>query len=170
MKIASAQEMRDIDKSTIEWFGLPGVALMENAGRAVAEKAISLLGEPRGKIVFIVCGGGNNGGDGYVAARWLHNCGARVKLFLAVDRAMIQGDALIHLETALRMGVECFDITEPRSMEKARIAAAFADLVIDALLGTGFHGELSEPYRDSIELINSAGRIVLSGGGFRRQN
>ena len=162
MKIASAQEMRDIDKSTIEWFGLPGVALMENAGRAVAEKAISLLGEPRGKIVFIVCGGGNNGGDGYVAARWLHNCGARVKLFLAVDRAMIQGDALIHLETALRMGVECFDITEPRSMEKARIAAAFADLVIDALLGTGFHGELSEPYRDSIELINSAGRIVLS--------
>ncbi|NMC31462.1 MAG: NAD(P)H-hydrate dehydratase [Veillonellaceae bacterium] len=162
MKIASAQEMRDIDKSTIEWFGLPGVALMENAGRAVAEKAISLLDEPRGKIVFIVCGGGNNGGDGYVAARWLHNCGARVKLFLAVDRTMIQGDALIHLETALRMGVECFDITEPRSMEKARIAAAFADLVIDALLGTGFHGELSEPYRDSIELINSAGRIVLS--------
>ena len=162
MKIPTAQEMREIDKATIEWFGLPGVALMENAGRAVAEKAVSLLGEPRGKIVFIVCGGGNNGGDGCVAARWLHNCGARVKLFFAVDRSLIQGDALIHLESVLRMGVECFDITEPRSMEKARIAAAFADLVIDALLGTGFHGELSEPYRDSIDLINGAGRKVLS--------
>ena len=162
MKIATAHEMREIDKATIEWFGLPGVALMENAGRAVAEKAVDILGEPRGKIVFIVCGGGNNGGDGYVAARWLHNCGVRVKLFLAVDRAMVQGDALIHLETVLRMGVECFEITEPRGMEKARIAAAFADLVIDALLGTGFHGELSEPYRDSIDLINGAGRKVLS--------
>ena len=66
MKIATAQEMRDIDKSTIEWFGLPGVALMENAGHAIADKAVEILGEPRGKIVFIVCGGGNNGGDGFV--------------------------------------------------------------------------------------------------------
>ncbi len=162
MKIATAQEMREIDKATMEWFGLPGVALMENAGRAVAEKAVSLLGEPRGKIVFIVCGGGNNGGDGYVAARWLHNSGVRVKLFLAVDRALIKGDALVHLETVVRMGVECFDITEPRSMEKARISSAFADLVIDALLGTGFHGELTEPYRECIELMNGAGRKILS--------
>lgn len=162
MKIATAQEMRDIDKATMEWFGLPGVVLMENAGRAVAEKAIAILGDPVGKVVFIVCGGGNNGGDGYAAARWLHNRGARVKLFLAVDRGSVQSDALVHLETALRMGVECFDITEPRGMEKARIAAAFADLVIDALLGTGYHGEMSEPYRDSIELMNGAGRIILS--------
>ncbi len=162
MKIATAQEMRDIDKSTVEWFGLPGVALMENAGHAIADKAVEILGEPRGKIVFIVCGGGNNGGDGYVAARWLHNSGVRVKLFLALDRTSIQGDALIHLETVVRMGVECFDITEPRGMEKARISSAFADLVIDALLGTGFHGDLSESYRDSIELMNGAGRKILS--------
>lgn len=162
MKIATAQEMREIDKATIEWFGLPGVVLMENAGRAVAERAIEILGEPRGKIVFIVCGGGNNGGDGFVAARWLHNCGVRVKLFLALDRALVKGDALVHLETVVRMGVECFDSTEPRGMEKARIGTAFADLVIDALLGTGFHGELSEPYRDSIELMNGAGKKILS--------
>jgi len=162
MKIATAQEMRDIDKATMEWFGLPGVALMENAGRAVAEKAISILVEPRGKIVFIVCGGGNNGGDGYVAARWLHNRGVRVKLFLAMDRSLIKGDALVHLDTAVRMGIECFDFTEPRSMEKARIASAFADLVIDALLGTGFQGELSEPYKESIELMNGAGKKILS--------
>ena len=162
MKIATAQEMREIDKATMEWFGLPGVALMENAGRAVAEKAVAILGDPRGKIVFIVCGGGNNGGDGYVAARWLHNRGVRVKLFLALDRTSIKGDALIHLETVVRMGVECFDFTEPRSLEKARIASAFADLVIDALLGTGFHGELSEPYKESIELMNGSGKKILS--------
>ena len=81
MKIATSREMREIDKSTMEWFGLPGVVLMENAGQAVADKAIEILGEPRGKVVFIVCGRGNNGGDGYAAARWLHNRGARVKLF-----------------------------------------------------------------------------------------
>ena len=162
MKIATAQEMRDIDKATMEWFGLPGVALMENAGRAVAEKAVSVLEEPRGKIVFIVCGGGNNGGDGFVAARWLHNRGVRVKLFLVADRSLVKGDALVHLETIVRMGVECVDFTEPRGMEKARIGAAFADLVIDALLGTGFHGELSESYRESIEMMNGSGKKILS--------
>ena len=162
MKIATGREMREIDKSTMEWFGLPGVVLMENAGRAVAEKAVAMLGEPRGKIVFIVCGRGNNGGDGFVAARWLHNHGARVKLFLAMDRSVVKGDSLIHLETALRMGIECFDHTEPRGLEKARIAVAFADLVIDALAGTGLHGELSTIYLDSIELMNSSGKKILS--------
>lgn len=162
MKIATAAEMREIDKTAMEWFGLPGVALMENAGRAVADRAIAILGEPRSKIVFIVCGGGNNGGDGYVAARWLHNRGVRVKLFLAMERSRVTGDALIHLETALRMGIECFDQTEPRGLEKARIAIAFADLVIDALLGTGFQGELSGPYAESIELMNGSGKKILS--------
>ena len=162
MKIATAAEMREIDKTAMEWFGQPGVSLMENAGRAVADKVTELLGEPRGKIVFIVCGGGNNGGDGYVAARWLHNRGARVKLFLAVDRARIRGDALVHLETALRMGIECFDHTEPRGLEKARIAVAFADLVVDALLGTGFQGELYPNYAESIDLINGSGKTVLA--------
>ena len=162
MKIATGREMREIDKSTMEWFGLPGVVLMENAGRAVAEKAVAMLGEPRGKIVFIVCGRGNNGGDGFVAARWLHNHGARVKLFLAMDRSVVKGDSLIHLETALRMGIECFDHTEPRGLEKARIAVAFADLVIDALAGTGLHGELSTIYLDSIELMNSSGKKILA--------
>lgn len=162
MKIATAAEMREIDKTAMEWFGQPGVSLMESAGRAVADKATELLGETRGKIVFIVCGGGNNGGDGYVAARWLHNRGARVKLFLAVDRSHIRGDALVHLETALRMGIECFDHTEPRGLEKARIAVAFADLVVDALLGTGFQGDLSPNYAESIELINGSGKRVLA--------
>lgn len=162
MKIATAQEMREIDKTAREWFGLPGVALMENAGRAVADKAASVLSEPRGKIAFILCGGGNNGGDGCVAARWLHNRGVRVKMFLAADRSLIKGDALVHLETAVRMGIECIDITEPRGLEKARIAAAFADLVVDALLGTGFHGDLSGPYRECIELMNGAGRKILA--------
>ena len=162
MKIATGREMREIDKSTMEWFGLPGIVLMENAGRAVAEKAVALLGEPKGKIVFIVCGRGNNGGDGYAAARWLHNCGVRVKLFLAMDRTVVKGDALTHLETALRMGIECFDHTEPRGLEKARIAVAFADLVIDALAGIGLHGELSTIYKESIELMNSAGKKILA--------
>ncbi len=162
MKIATAAEMREIDKSAMEWFGLPGVALMESAGRAVADKAVAILGEPRSKIVFIVCGGGNNGGDGYVAARWLHNRGVRVKLFLAMDRSQVAGDALTHLETALRMGIECFDQTEPRGLEKARIAVTFADLVIDALLGTGFHGELSTYYAESIELMNGSGKKILA--------
>ena len=162
MKIATVNEMRDIDKATVTQFGLPEVVLMENAGRAVADKAAQLLGEPRNKRVFFVCGGGNNGGDGYVAARWLHNRGARVKLFLAVSRDQVRGNAAIHLEAALRMGVDYIDLTDPRGMEKALITISFADLVVDALLGTGFRGEMSEIYQECIDLMNGAGPKILA--------
>ena len=162
MKIVTAQEMRNIDKAAAERFGLSGVVLMENAGHAVAEKAIQFLGEPRNKKVFIVCGGGNNGGDGYVAARWLYNRGARVKIFLAADRNNLRGNAAMHFETASRMGIECLELTDMRDMEKAKITMGFADLVIDALLGTGFQGEMTELYRDSIELMNASGQKILA--------
>ncbi len=162
MKIGTAQEMRNIDKAAAERFGLSGVVLMENAGRAVAEKAVQLLGEPRNKKIFIVCGGGNNGGDGYVAARWLHNHGARVKIFLAADRNNLRGNAAMHFETASRMGIECLSLTDPRDMEKARITIGFADLVVDALLGTGFQGEMTELYRDSIELMNGSAQKIMA--------
>jgi len=162
MKIVTAQEMRNIDKAASERFGLSGIVLMENAGRAVAEKAIQLLGDPRNKKIFLVCGGGNNGGDGFVAARWLHNRGARVKIFLAADRNNLRGNAAIHFETLIRMGIECLALSDQRDMEKARITIGFADLVIDALLGTGFLGEMTGIYREGIELMNGSDRKILA--------
>ena len=162
MKIVTAQEMRNIDKAATERFGLQGAVLMENAGHAVAEKAVKLLGDPRNKKVFIVCGGGNNGGDGFVAARWLHNRGARVKLFLAADRSNLRGNAAMHFETTSLMGIECLELTNPRDMDKARITIDFADLVIDALLGTGFLGEMTDVYRECIEIMNGSGQAILA--------
>lgn len=162
MKIALAQEMRDIDKATVTQYGLPAVVLMENAGRAVAEKAVQLLGEAKNKKIFIVCGGGSNGGDGFVAARWLHNRGVRVKLFLSVTRDQVKGNASVHLEAALRMGIEFIDLTDARGMEKAYITIGFADLVVDALLGTGLQGAMRQIHQDCIELMNTAGPRILA--------
>ena len=162
MKIVTAQEMRDIDKAAAERFGMSGVVLMENAGRAVAEKAVKLLGDPRSKKVFIVCGGGNNGGDGFVAARWLHNRGARVKIFLAADSSNLRGNAAMHFETVSKMEIECLSLMDARDMEKAGFTIGFADLVIDALLGTGFKGEMTELYREGIQIMNNSGQKILA--------
>lgn len=162
MKIVTAREMRNIDKDAAEKFNLPGVVLMENAGRAVADRALNLLGNPGGKKVFLVCGGGNNGGDGFVAARWLHNRGVRVKVFLAAERGNLRGHAALHFDILERMGLEFLELTNARDLEKARITIGFADLVVDALLGTGFQGAMSELYRECIEMMNTAGCPVLA--------
>ena len=162
MKIVTAREMRNIDRVAAEKYNVPGVVLMENAGRAVAEGAVRLLGDARGKKTFIVCGGGNNGGDGFVAARWLHNSGVRVKVFLAADRSNLKGHAALHFDILERMGLEYLELTNPRDLEKARITIGFADLVVDALLGTGFQGEMSELYRECVDMMNSSGRPILA--------
>lgn len=162
MKIVTAREMRNIDRLAAEKFNLPGIVLMENAGRAAAEAAAKLLGDLRGKKVFFVCGGGNNGGDGFVAARWLHNQGVRVKVFMTVDRGNLKGHAALHFDIFEKMGLEYLELTNPRELEKARITIGFADLVVDALLGTGFQGEMSELYRECIDMMNSSGRPILA--------
>ena len=86
MKVAKAVEMREIDRRTINEFGIPGLVLMENAGAAVARKVVEVLGCPQDKKVSIFAGTGNNGGDGFVVARYLRNQGVKVKVFLAGDK------------------------------------------------------------------------------------
>src|SRR6266581_6573606 len=91
MKIVTAAEMREIDRLTSERFGVPSLTLMENAGTAVAE--VVLAEYPSARRIGIICGKGNNGGDGFVAARRLHEAGREVCLVLLADRSELRGDA-----------------------------------------------------------------------------
>jgi hydroxyethylthiazole kinase-like uncharacterized protein yjeF len=129
VRLVGAAEMRAIDRAAIERWGVPSLELMERAGRAVTGAAAHLA-RP-GSRFLVVCGGGNNGGDGWVAARLLHPSG-RVKVFAVVAPEELRGDAYEMAARALEVGVPV-----QRFVEDVPLGAAASDVVIDALLGTG---------------------------------
>lgn len=153
MKLCTAEQMRSLDQRAISEFGTPSLLLMENAGRAVAERAVARLESGGGKRVTVLCGSGNNGGDGFVVARHLRNRGYSVQCFLAADRQRTQGEAKTNLNLAERFGVRL-------SGEIPDLLSG--DLIIDALLGTGFTGEPRDNVARLIELANDSGVPILA--------
>ena len=129
MRLVGSAEMRSIDRAAIDGLGVPSLALMERAGRAVAEGAVHLA-RPGGRFL-VVCGGGNNGGDGWVAARLLQPAG-RVGVVAVTSPAQLSGDAAAMAKRALEAGVPVQPFVEGTPLD-----AGPGDLVIDALLGTG---------------------------------
>jgi len=163
-KTCTREQVREVDRRAIEEYGIPGIALMENAGRAAAEIAANMLGEAFGMRAVIFCGKGNNGGDGYVIARHLHNRGAKVNLVLACEPSAIpgDGDAGINLSIARAMGIPLQSVKTEGDPADAAAATGQADMVVDALLGTGLQGDVRDPYLSLIRLINAADAPVLS--------
>jgi len=158
MKLVTSSQMRNIDKKTIEGLGIPGLELMEKAGRGTALMAKETLGDPANKVVIIFCGRGNNGGDGFVVGRYLSQWGAQVEFFLTVKRNEVKGDAKTNLEKAVGLDLPIVEISKKEEIP-SRIKA---DLIVDALFGTGFTGEIKGYIKDIIEIINSSGIPVLS--------
>ena len=146
-------QVREIDRRSIEQYHIPGVVLMENASRAVADVAESM--NPTGPIV-ILCGGGNNGGDGLAVARHLHNRGIDVSLALTLDPAKYKGDALINWQIASAMNIPW----QPATPQQ--IAKASADLLIDAIFGTGLADPPRDPFPAIVEAIAATGIPVLA--------
>ena len=140
------RQVREIDRRAIEEYHIPGIVLMENAARAAADVACDMLdGDCIGEVL-ILCGGGNNGGDGLAVARQLHNRGADVDLALTIDPATYKGDALINWRIVSAMKIP-WQPADPHL-----IARATALLLIDAIFGTG----LTEPPRDPFPAIVAA--------------
>lgn len=162
MKLFLAEEMKQIDAATTKEFGLPGLLLMENAGRAIAATAESILEDCNNKRIVVFAGKGNNAGDGFAAARTLLNRGARVTVVLLAEPAAYSGDALVQLEVLQKCNLFLFILRTEQDWDKAAIAGELADLVIDGLLGTGFHGELSPDFARAAELISSLAAPVLA--------
>lgn len=153
-------EMKRIDTFAIHTIGIPGVVLMENAGRAVFETIYLSLGG-RNLSALIFCGRGNNGGDGFVVARHLINNGVDTRVFLVGAVSKVKGDARINLQILKRMGVTIHRVTK-KSLPQIRRDIKGCGVVVDALLGTGLTGEVTGLYREVITLINEAGCPVLA--------
>lgn len=140
MKVTTAAQMRAIDKQTIDDVGIPGAVLMETAGAALARACLEELGDAANrKKIAVFCGKGNNGGDGFVAARYLANAGVRVTIFLAGRADELKGDAKIHFTPLKACDVRVIAVAAD---EFERAAGERYDLICDALLGTGARGPL----------------------------
>jgi hydroxyethylthiazole kinase-like uncharacterized protein yjeF len=157
-KTMTRQEVRDIDAWAIDIMGVPGVILMENAGRSCAELILEELRAVRSPKVAIFCGTGNNGGDGYVIARHLLNSGCDVRAYICGSREKIKGDAKINLDILTKMGLVPVDIAMMAGgpEEQAGPLAEDCDMVVDAIFGTGLSESLGSQY---VSLINAINRM-----------
>ncbi len=146
-------QVRSIDRRALDDYGIPGVVLMENAARAVADAAWELLGGVPGPVL-VLCGGGNNGGDGLAAGRHLHNRGCDVSIALLVDPAKYTGDAAINWQIVRAMGLPtaAFD---PAQLVGPR-------LLIDAIFGTGLDEPPRDPFPAVFDAVNHSGVPVLA--------
>jgi len=153
MKIVSAAEMREIDRATSERFGVPSITLMENAGSAVARFVLSDY--PHAERVGILCGKGNNGGDGFVVARKLVEAGRAVRVLLLSDPEELRGDAAIMFQNMVKslhpVNVAPLVVREASGLDSSDAAEVFAaDVIVDAILGTGFRPPVSPLYAAAI--------------------
>lgn len=149
--VLTAAQMAKVDRTTIDDVKIPGVVLMENAGQGVVREIVELLEDAHGKTILVFCGKGNNGGDGYVIARHLHNFGAEVSVFLAGKKDAIKGDAKINLTILENMGMDVHEISSIEQIQEFHRV----DLVVDALLGTGVTGPVTGFFGELIEAMNS---------------
>ncbi|MDX9973907.1 MAG: NAD(P)H-hydrate epimerase [FCB group bacterium] len=144
MRSLTTEQMREADRRCIEELGIPGAVLMNNAGTAVFR-------EIPGGPVGIVCGKGNNGGDGFVVARLSLVAGFRTRVILVGEASDVKGDARLFLDAYHRLGGEVDSISDPDSAARAVASLAGCAYLVDALLGTGFRGEVRGAVRAAIE-------------------
>jgi NAD(P)H-hydrate epimerase len=159
----SREEVRAIDRRAAGELGLPTLVLMENAGRGAAEwLAPRVEAGPGSGPVLILCGPGNNGGDGGVVARHLDASGVAVRVVWFAEPGRLSGDAAVQRGILARAGLDQED--RPGPVDRARLAAdlAGASWAVDALLGTGLGRPVEGPLREVIEAVNASGRPVLA--------
>lgn len=155
--VLTAAEMAAVDAYTIQNLGLPGMVLMERAGVAIAGACRRLCPDPQEARVAVLCGPGNNGGDGFVAARHLRESGYAVEVYLLTAAEKLRGDARLNLEIYQKLGHAIHPFT-PETLRDLRRT----DLIVDALLGTGAKGNLRDPIRRATQAINASPARVLA--------
>jgi hydroxyethylthiazole kinase-like uncharacterized protein yjeF len=162
MFVATAEQMRALDWETIQGVGVPGVVLMENAGRGAACVISHLYPDMASRRVAVICGKGNNGGDGFVIARCLIQQGAQVQVYLGASRDQISGDARVFLEILQNLGVSIQQVPADVKSPGREVLWSSYSLVIDALLGTGIHSKVRGTYRRLIEDMNRSEADIVA--------
>lgn len=161
--IVSAKEMRWCDETTIGTYGVPGLLLMEQAGRGVAEAVVRNFGPLQGKDVLVFCGKGNNGGDGFVVARSLLNKGASLQVLLLAPPGQLQGDAKTNFKILSALARSHRSVLRIQRYSNRLLGRRKKpDLIIDAIFGTGFSGEIRTPIGQVIAWINAQGVPVVA--------
>ena len=158
MKVCRVAEIRELDRQPMQEYSIPGEILMENAGEAVYHGIRREFGTD-GKKFAVLCGPGNNGGDGFVVARHLHAAGAPVTVLILADRERYHGEAKKNLEILSHFPLPIKDITSVRQL---RPVLQNADVVIDALLGTGLDRNVEGLLKEAINLVNRSGKKVFA--------
>ena len=156
MKVLTADQMREADRLTTERYGVSSLQLMENAGSAIADYLWNAYPDLHAHNVVILCGKGNNGGDGLVVARRLRERGVAPQVILFGDPSAVRGDAAANLKTWQQQMGELRVVTSTADWESSRAALADADLIVDALLGTGLNGPVEGLLALVIEDVNAA--------------
>jgi len=162
VKLVTASQMQELDRRTIEEGGIPGIVLMENAGRGAAELLVRSFPEARTGSIAILAGRGNNGGDGFVIARHLKNWGIQVKVYLFSSIDEVKGDAGTNLRSWLAMGGELVEVVFKGDFAGVKKEFSKASLMVDAIFGTGLHAEVKGFLKDTISFINALPQPVMA--------
>ncbi len=158
MKVSTVAEMREMDNAAVTKYGIPTEILMENAGNATYQVIKKEFGTQNKKFA-VICGGGNNGGDGFVVARKLHSNGSNVAVLLLTKKEKYQGAAKQNLDIISKLPIE---LREVISAEEIKHGIADADGIIDAIFGTGLDRNVEGIYRDAIQAINESKKVVFA--------
>ncbi|HHX77171.1 MAG TPA: NAD(P)H-hydrate epimerase, partial [Firmicutes bacterium] len=162
MEVLTVAQMKQVEKRAETEAGIPTLIMMENAGRAIFA-AIATAASPAGKRIAVICGGGNNGGDGFVAARHLAAAGAAVTVWVAVPKEKLHGDAAVNYRILEHSPVPIRHIFKEADLDKLAHSLQSADFAIDCLLGTGIARKVEGIYRGIINALNGFdGRVVAA--------
>ncbi len=164
MQTLTRQQVREVDRRAIEEYGMSGLVLMENAGRGTVDVLCRLMDEiDAGRTpVTIVCGKGNNGGDGFVVARHLDIRRLPVKILLLADPADLSGDAAVNFAIVRKSSLPIETFTSPLDEPRFDAGLAGSAWLVDAILGTGATGEPKSPLAEAIDRMNASGLPILA--------
>jgi hydroxyethylthiazole kinase-like uncharacterized protein yjeF len=162
MRVLNAAQMRDADMQTIDEIGIPSMVLMENAGRQVVAALEAAYEDLTDRHVAVLCGQGNNGGDGFVVARTLHQRGTGVSVFVMGTVNAIKGDARLNVEILGRLGITVVEINDEQAWELHFSEISTCDLIVDAIFGTGLKSPLAGTLETVAADINASGIPVTA--------
>ena len=158
MKVSTVEQMRNLDKTAIEKYGIPDEILMENAGLATYSMILNEFGIEDKKFI-IICGLGNNGGDGFVVARKILSAGGEAKVIILGDPNKFKGAAKKNYDMAVTLKI---DVQQFETIEKIKSEMASSDAIVDAIFGTGLVRNVEGNFKEVVEAINNSGKTVFS--------
>ena len=161
LPVVTAEQMRAIDRHAIDELGIPGIVLMENAGSGVVREMLKFSPDLSRKNIFIFCGKGNNGGDGFVIARHLLHLGSKVRILLAGKLSELKGDAQVNANSSLNMGIQVEELSAD-NLHQSDHKLRHCDIIVDAVFGTGLNKPASGFMEKVIDKINQFEKFVVS--------